>query len=62
MPPLFFTFADSCAYSPQIVALAFPERAGGVYTPGILYEYQNKGITRFAIRNRLILKGLDCGA
>jgi hypothetical protein len=25
--------------------------------PGILYEYQNKGITEFAIRKLLILKG-----
>src|SRR6266487_2182723 len=27
------------------------------YTPGSLYEYQNKGLTKFAFRKLLILKG-----
>ena len=29
----------------------------GVHPPGILYEYQNKGLTKFALRKLLILKG-----
>jgi hypothetical protein len=29
----------------------------GVHPPGILYEYQKKGVTEFAFRKSLILKG-----
>jgi len=34
-------------------------RKGG-YTPGILYECQNKGLTKLAIRKLLILKDAVC--
>jgi hypothetical protein len=29
------------------------------YTPGNLYEYQKKGLTKFAFRKRLILNGMS---
>jgi hypothetical protein len=32
-------------------------RAEGGTPPGILYEYQNKGVGKFAIRNRMKRKG-----
>ena len=32
----------------------------GEYTPGILYECQNKGLTKFTIHKLLILKDTAC--
>ncbi len=54
MPPFYFFFHwFACATThPEFATLAFPERVRGVCVPpGILYEYQNNGLTKFAIRN-----------
>ncbi len=32
------------------------------YSPHYMDEYQNKGLRKWAIHKRLILKGLDCRA
>ena len=39
-----------------------PHRLGVPRTPGILYEYQKKGLTEIAVRKLLILKDASCFA
>jgi hypothetical protein len=39
------------------MSFSFSWRRG--YTPGILYEYQNKGVVKFAIRKWMKRKGMD---
>src|SRR5258708_1890056 len=50
-----------CSWPPGLMpskeGKEFSEEAAPPYHPGILHEYQKKGVTEFAIRKRLILKG-----
>src|ERR1700731_4152731 len=60
---------DRCGVKHEIVALILigirgswekrlnAAKARWTPTPGILYEYQNKGVAKFAIRKSLIPKG-----
>jgi len=53
----------SLAHTPADGSQEVPSRTKtpkGVHTPGILYEFQNKRLTKFAIRKLLILKDTVC--